>query len=193
MSNIRSIRDIVALLSASHAAVISKGDERKAANAGMNKAKMHVYANFIAAIAEIGELDGGGLTKKQSGLMQQGLLAAGISDACVTRYSANSNGAFKASKELRDAAESGASSVLAWFKANKIDTETKIRALHVAPVDALKILARKVADLNEEDYATLVVQVAEMKGLEATQKPAADSSSPPSGDIVRLAGRSRPH
>ena len=163
MNQIRSINEIVASLHASHTAVLAWGEDRKTANLGMNKAKMAVYADFIAAIAEIGKLAGGGLTKKQSGLMQQGLLAAGVTEACVTRYSANSNGAFKASKELRDAAKGGSHSVLAWFEANKIDTETKIRALHVAPVDALEALARKVADLSEEEYAALVTRVAAIK------------------------------
>jgi hypothetical protein len=164
MTNItRSINDIVSSIRASHGIVLDLGAERKELNGAINVAKIEVYAEFIAAIAEIGTLKGGGLTKKQSGLMQQGMLAAGISEACVTRYSANSNGAYKASEELRAAAKYGKAEVIAWFKAKEIDTETKIRALHVAPIDPLEVLARRVADLTEDQYTTLVDRVAAIK------------------------------
>lgn len=159
----RTINDIVSSIRYSHGIVVDLGVERKGINGAINVAKLEVYAEFIAAIAEIGTLKGGGLTKKQSGLMQQGMLAAGISEACVTRYSANSNGAYKASEELRAAAKYGKGEVIAWFKSKEIDTETKIRALHVAPVDPMEVLARRVADLTEEEYATLVARVAAIK------------------------------
>jgi hypothetical protein len=163
MINVRSINEIVSSIRSSHGIVLDLGAERKDLNGAINVAKIEVYAEFVAAIAEIGTLKGGGLTKKQSGLMQQGLLAAGISEACVTRYSANSNGAYKACEGLRDAAKGGKETVISWFKANEIDTETKIRALHVAPVDPLEVLARRVADLTEEQYAALVARVAAIK------------------------------
>ena len=163
MNQVRSINEIVSSIRASHGTVLELGAERKELNGAINSAKIVVYAEFIAAIAEIGTLKGGGLTKKQSGLMQQGLLAAGISEACVTRYSANSNGAYKASEELRNAAKEGKQGVIAWFAAKEIDTETKIRALHVAPVDPLEVLARRVADLTEEQYEALVARVAAIK------------------------------
>lgn len=163
MNQIRSINEIVSSIHASHGVVLDLTADRKVLNGAIHMAKIEVYAEFIAAIAEIGTLKGGGLTKKQSGLMQQGLLAAGISEACVTRYSANSNGAYKACEELRVAAKGGKHEVIAWFKSKEIDTETKIRALHVAPVDPMEVLARRVADLTEEEYATLVARVAAIK------------------------------
>jgi len=165
--NTLNLNDIVARVAMGHAVVMERDKDAKAARGFCNEAKVEVYAGLMADIVVVGTLKSGGLEKGQVMKLKDLMLANGITDACATRYCANANGVIKNCPEIREIARNGKRELLDWFAENDIDTETKIRALHVAPVDPLEALAKRIAELSDDDYATVAERVRVLKELAA--------------------------
>ena len=178
MINSMNLNDVVANVLVGHAIVMERDKDAKAARGFCNEAKVNVYAGLMADIVGVGTLKSGGLEKGQVMKLKDLMLANGITESCATRYCANANGVIKNCPEVREVARKGKHELLTWFNDNDIDTETKIRALHVAPVDALEALAKRIAELSDDDYATVAERVRVLKEIAAASAK---------GDDVELA------
>lgn len=174
MTNNLSLNDIVARVKIDHGVVMERDKDAKAARGFCNEAKVVVYAGLMADMVTIGTLKSKGLEKGQVMKLKELMLAGGITDAIATRYCANANGVIKNCPEVRDVALRGKLALLDWFSENDIDTETKIRALHVAPVDPLEALAKRIAELSDDDFATVAERVRVLKELAAASGKGGD-------------------
>jgi hypothetical protein len=169
MNNTISMNDIVANVVAGHAIVLDRDKDAKVARGFCNAAKVDVYTKLMCDIVLIGTLKSGGLEKGQVMKLKAAMLANGITEACATRYCANANGVIKECPEIAAIARNGRHELTAYFAEKEIDTETKIRALHVKPDCPLKALAERVVKLSTDDYATFAEWVRVLQEIEAAK------------------------
>lgn len=172
ISNAITLDEVLSAVRDNEIEVAHLAGDIRTAKTKLEAAKLPSYVSVLAFLGSNCGTDPKGFRKfwtvAMAGSFKAGLQAKGVTPACAKRLSENSTNAFKASPELRKAACEGAAEISKWLEANKITTERAIKALGgKPPADPDEIIARKLADMDQERFSKVVERVRLLKEIDA--------------------------